>query len=888
MRGMSLVDSAEQADVASVGVSQAAATDAAIAEAADAAAAGISAQVGVAGLQRESSDASAVRLSPPSINASRVQIAYPQTNFTSANRVLHGGAQTGPTDAWIVGGGDYLDANGVFNGPTPMRSVSVAANAGATISIAGIGGDLRLAGARISSATIDGVTAVAFWTDPTSNQGVALPNGTTGSPNFTPKPVMVLNPARGSVLTVMPFSGGTLTVNQVAGPAIQDWPMIGASNTPTTYEVPLTSDAAITSFIGVGNMSGGSTGTWAFNREYHVDPGTGLQYFRFSSDPNASPTNTTGAYSRLIEWYIGVPSTTEAYARWAMYIEPDVAVGFNELGLKLPGLGNAGGWGTVVGQTEVISLRCEHSPPGPNNSGLYGLLTYDYSVESGSGFGVIENANALLRQGQWYVIEQHAKLNTPGVSDGIQELYVDGNLVFQRTDVHYRDQSNTTLLNFQFNFYHGGLNAPLSPIHYRIARLGVSSSYMGLPPEFVPAGAPSWTPAVGSIANVSLNAMSDVNPCPANNCSYSGVTKQGSEYNDTGVVYAPKLGAMGSIICTGGGHNDYYGNEVYRYDIATRLFSRITEPHGVVQATSPPLAAGDTNIGNHTDRLYGELWADNTFTTTLQNQPGSSHNYGYQVIVPIGPRGTLITLSRPVLTPNGVCGRMAHSLDLDAQVNGGSATSLWQRAASSLCPSPVPAFGGAVYDALRNRVWGTASTGTNGTMYYLDLVSRTWTMTTTALGGFYGTLMRSEAVDRMVYFRRYVDGYQLKIVNPNTGAITQPTAIGDMPPYDSTNSPLGGGSDWCVDLPGGEGFVYYNGGGGNVVHVCRPGVNFDSDPWTFTAQTLTPVTSGDAPAIQYSPPNCTHLHRFVYVPALRCFLWFASTTAPVNAWRLFS
>ena len=53
----------------------------------------------------------------------------------------------------------------------------------------------------------------------------------------------------------------------------------------------------------------------------------------------------------------------------------------------------------------------------------------------------------------------------------------------------------------------------------------------------------SYDPAgIGTIINYFTNTHADVNPCPQNTCVYSGVTKQGSLINDTGMTWAPNYG----------------------------------------------------------------------------------------------------------------------------------------------------------------------------------------------------------------------------------------------------------------------------------------------------------------------------------------------------------
>jgi hypothetical protein len=36
------------------------------------------------------------------------------------------------------------------------------------------------------------------------------------------------------------------------------------------------------------------------------------------------------------------------------------------------------------------------------------------------------------------------------------------------------------------NVYHGGMGLPSQPFHYRIAKIAVSSSYIGVPSELLP------------------------------------------------------------------------------------------------------------------------------------------------------------------------------------------------------------------------------------------------------------------------------------------------------------------------------------------------------------------------------------------------------------------
>jgi hypothetical protein len=134
----------------------------------------------------------------------------------------------------------------------------------------------------------------------------------------------------------------------------------------------------------------------------------------------------------------------------------------------------------------------EHGAVAPNNRSVYSFVDYQYDAESGNGFGAIHNmGNAMLKAGQWYVIEQHIKLNTPGQSNGVGEVFLNGNLVWSSHNKRFRNAADTRIDMLHVNVYHGGTKTPSHPIHYRIAKIAVSSSYIGVPKELTPPQ-PKW------------------------------------------------------------------------------------------------------------------------------------------------------------------------------------------------------------------------------------------------------------------------------------------------------------------------------------------------------------------------------------------------------------
>jgi len=128
--------------------------------------------------------------------------------------------------------------------------------------------------------------------------------------------------------------------------------------------------------------------------------------------------------------------------------------------------------------------RINHGRQSPNNRGVYALYDYLYDAESGPSFPEGHSINAMVRAGQWSCIEQAVRLNSgKGVHDGYGELWINGHPVWSTNTAYYRDDGTTTLTSFFANLYHGGMGYPKADIHYRIAKLAVSSTYIGIPRE---------------------------------------------------------------------------------------------------------------------------------------------------------------------------------------------------------------------------------------------------------------------------------------------------------------------------------------------------------------------------------------------------------------------
>ncbi len=156
-----------------------------------------------------------------------------------------------------------------------------------------------------------------------------------------------------------------------------------------------------------------------------------------------------------------------------------------ERGGTLPGIGGTygrAGWGgrpvngrdgwsargLFKGQKDghtPVGFYCYHA----EMRGKYG----DNWVWDRSGFGGLEN-------NRWYCIEQQSRLNTPGTNDGSLRGWVDGQLVFEKSDVRMRDVDTLKIETVWLNLYYGGTWTAKSDYHVYIDDVVISKSRIGL------------------------------------------------------------------------------------------------------------------------------------------------------------------------------------------------------------------------------------------------------------------------------------------------------------------------------------------------------------------------------------------------------------------------
>lgn len=176
-------------------------------------------------------------------------------------------------------------------------------------------------------------------------------------------------------------------------------------------------------------------------------------------------------------------------------------------------------------------------------------------------------------------------------------------------------------------------------------------------------------------------------------------------------AYTEWWGQWGALVWNGGGHGNYFGNEVVVYDFDDLTFKRLNDPHPNAEPDSKPPAKRVLEFGEFAD--------DGT--------PLSHHNYDNLVILPPslggGKKGSLLRVVSCALSWEGVHDTYwSHAFDLDSLK--------WQRfSKNSLQYTPNTGIGvwpKSAFDAKRSRAWWISYGASQPSrVAWLDLKDRT-------------------------------------------------------------------------------------------------------------------------------------------------------------------
>ena len=344
---------------------------------------------------------------------------------------------------------------------------------------------------------------------------------------------------------------------------------------------------------------------------------------------------------------------------------------------------------------------------------------------------------------------------------------------------------------------------------------------------------------------VSRNTIDDVDPCPTDRCAWSAVEGQSGVVEDwTGGAYASEEGALGGLVYFGGGHNGYYGNEVYFFDFATLMWERRGEPTD----GQTPGDATTFGLDEHCRFWDGAPLALHTYESVfydpLQNRFWLSHVSD----APSGPPG-----------PPAGCGS-------DRPAYFDFATSSW----SDSSASPVQTvFAGSAWDASRNRAWIVDTNASR--VHSFDPVGDTWQSHAggSPLGIDIAAAIAPSA-DLLVITdtRSAARVVAFDLADPSQDWF-EVTSEGDTEILGSSKL----GFEWSPEL---DAFVAYS--SGQSLYLLSVPSDPRSEAWTWTRI--------DPGGVEPDAPVNGPYSKFQYVPEMGIAFVASSVTGPVFAIRL--
>lgn len=338
--------------------------------------------------------------------------------------------------------------------------------------------------------------------------------------------------------------------------------------------------------------------------------------------------------------------------------------------------------------------------------------------------------------------------------------------------------------------------------------------------------APSWVTgmpvgtwsAIGTNTIGSLNPQDDPNANPnyPNSPPWIGMTGQASvtqTWNGGALATGYPAGGKGSLIVWGGGHRDYYGNELYAFDLSTQRWARLTNPY---KNTVFPVTDG--------------VWPDGT--------PSVPHTYGFSGYHPSSNSFACMYTQSSNSPANAT---VPVFFDFD--------TMKWRRGPKN--SSEVQYGGWAVYDSSRDAWWAEGGDSGGVLAKYTmngDGSAGAWTNYSAKFNALDSRAARDPLHDILVIttFRQDDNMYGVDLKNPS-GAPVRLVQGGSAPARDGA-----AGWEWSEWL---QAFVYWRSGGG-VYKVAPPSGDWRTGTWTWTALT------GSANAMTPQDPSGGIYNRF--------------------------
>jgi hypothetical protein len=376
---------------------------------------------------------------------------------------------------------------------------------------------------------------------------------------------------------------------------------------------------------------------------------------------------------------------------------------------------------------------------------------------------------------------------------------------------------------------------------------------------------PGWVPPAGSVQVVTTG-----NSFLSQNGNVLGWEYAFGKIVDdySGGVYNPYWGALGAMVFHGGGHSATFDNSVVILDYNDLSFKRLSNP---------------------TQGLAGLYWAavagDPAFNTVYceygDGQPGSAHTYDALAILPPADGGAALgSLVRvgaygvhPILAANT---SWSHRFDFAAtSMNTGSWTRWSSNGLKALNPGACSA-----YDTLRRRFWTIAQLSSLPSFIrYLDVASRELREVAFSAGA---ASAPPASPDSMTL--RYLPTRDLLVLSCTVGGAlnlaylscaspekgwTRVTPSSDIPVLDGWSCPF----DY---VPEADKFVMLSSADSAAVYD----ISVPQDLIQAWPVVRRPFANAGILRSAYVSGK-----RWSYSSAVRCFVWMASSSSAVLAYR---
>jgi hypothetical protein len=429
-----------------------------------------------------------------------------------------------------------------------------------------------------------------------------------------------------------------------------------------------------------------------------------------------------------------------------------------------------------------------------------------------------------------------------------------------------------------------------------LARRGMrgGGSRLGLASRPQVFSVPLWVPAAGNFGDASTNLPSAVDPDPTNVAAYAGVSFFPSIWTSWGGgCFASELGSLGSLLMFSGGNRSYDGNEIVRFDVASRLFSLQTSPAAY---SSLEEVSGDNSTTNVNVSTSGG-WPNAT--------PFPIHTYGGVCFVPAAGGG-------------GTNGSWVHATHWQNNVNI-TKTVLWRcnlatgawTSRELQAVSVYANYLGMCYDSTRGGIWllfPTTQYGLQRLAFYSyntdTLTEVTMSGTGTSSGailpdGMYAVMPEFVPSKNCIVLPKSGTGLSVVCIDlsatvigsNNTADVFNVTQSGTKCPcmWDASATPQSlSGFKYCSQ----DGALYvldqYAGASGCVLYKLTPPTGAVSGTWTWSNETLT-ANAGETLALRANTSGTVGdkmlFGRIAYVPGIKSFVISDASNLKAQALR---